>query len=488
MATLTLPEPALLEFVASCVDDPLRFVLGAFPWQEAGTPLETQTGPDSWQAELLEAIGRHVGTSRASFRHATASGHGVGKSALSAWLILWHLATHPHPQIVVTANTGVQLATKTWRELAKWLQCSICAETFTWTATKCYHRQHPATWFAAAVPWRVDRPEAFAGTHEAHVLIIMDEASAIDDLIWETTEGAMTTPGAMWLAFGNPTRTQGRFKECFAGGRFAHRWQTTQVDSRDAKMADQAQIAQWIADYGDDSDFVRVRVKGMFPRQAVGQFISEEAVREAVQREAVDDPLQPTIIGVDVARYGDDRSAIVVRQGARLLEVRVYRDLDTVRLAGFVCEVVDSHRAARPTVCIDGVGLGAGVVDVCRARGYRVEDVLAGSRASAAQHYFNLRAEMWDKMRRWVETRASFTASPELQADLTGPEYAYNELGQLQLERKEHMKARGLASPDLADALALTFAVPVALHTMPRPTAPAVPQLAGVPARLQWMG
>src|SRR5207342_2270793 len=129
-----------------------------------------------------------------------------------------------------------------------------------------------------AVPWRADRPEAFAGTHEQHVLILMDEASAIADLIWETTEGAMTTPGALWLAFGNPTRSSGRFKECFAGGRFAHRWQTTQVDSRTAKMADQAQIEQWLTDYGEDSDFVRVRVKGLFPRQAVGQFIGEDLI------------------------------------------------------------------------------------------------------------------------------------------------------------------------------------------------------------------
>ena len=480
MATLTLPEDVLIDFAVACQGDPLKFVLEAFPWGEAGTPLARERGPDTWQTDVLEALGTHTRTSSASFRHAVASGHGVGKSALASWIILWHLLTHPHPQIVVTANTGVQLSTKTWRELAKWLQLSVCAATFTWTATKCYHRAHAATWFAAAVPWRADRPEAFAGTHEQHVLILMDEASAIDDLIWETTEGAMTTPGAMWLAFGNPTRNQGRFKECFPGGRFAHRWHTTQVDSRTAKMADQAQIAQWIADYGEDSDFVRVRVKGVFPRQAVGQFIGEQAVQDALARFPVEDPLQPTIVGVDVARYGDDRSVIVVRQGARLLDVRVYRELDTVRLAGFVCEVADQYRQEQPTVCIDGVGLGAGVVDVCRSRGYRVEDVLNGSRAQDPLHYDNLRAESWDKMRQWLETRAALDAraayAPALTADLTGPEYGYNDKGLLQLERKEHMKARGLASPDLADALALTFAVPVAPKGMPPAMAPPMPQ------------
>src|SRR5262245_26680378 len=140
MATLTLPEADLIDFAASCVDDPLKFVLAAFPWGEAGTPLGSESGPDLWQADLLETLGAHIATAAASLRLAVASGHGVGKSALSAWVILWFLATRPHPQIVVTANTGTQLATKTWRELAKWLQLSVLAETFTWTATKCYHR------------------------------------------------------------------------------------------------------------------------------------------------------------------------------------------------------------------------------------------------------------------------------------------------------------------------------------------------------------
>ena len=218
MAMLCLPDADLLDFAASCVDDPLRFVLAAFPWGEPGTLLAHETGPDTWQMAVLEEMRVHIQTSTVAFRKAVASGHGVGKSALTSWIILWFLATHPHPQAVVTANTGTQLNTKTWRELAKWLQLSLYAETFAWTATKCYHRQHPATWFVAAVPWRADRPEAFAGTHEKHVLVIKDEASAIDDIIWENVEGAMTTPSAFWLAFANPTRNSGRSKSASRAG------------------------------------------------------------------------------------------------------------------------------------------------------------------------------------------------------------------------------------------------------------------------------
>ena len=476
MATLTLPEPSSSPSRPPAWTTRCTSCSPPSPGARPGTPLAAHAGPDTWQADVLEALGTHARTSGASFRHAVASGHGVGKSALAAWIILWHLSTHPHPQIVVTANTGVQLSTKTWRELAKWLQLSVYAETFTWTATKCYHRAHPATWFAAAVPWRADRPEAFAGTHEAHVLILMDEASAIDDLIWETTEGAMTTPGAMWVAFGNPTRSSGRFKECFAGGRFAHRWQTTQVDSRDARMADQAQIAQWLTDYGEDSDFVRVRVKGLFPRQAVGQFIGEDLITAAQARQAVEDPLQPCVVGVDVARFGDDRSVVLVRQGGTIRETRVYREIDTVGLAGYVCEVADLYRADTPTLFVDAVGIGAGVVDQCRARGYAVQEVQAGASAQDPLHYANKRAEMWHRTREWLHTRGCLTESPtmrELVADLTAPEYAYDAQGRLQIETKASMKGRGLASSDLADALCHTFAEPVAPRGLPAAPMPA---------------
>lgn len=487
---VALSDAELLAFASACQRDPLKFVQHGFPWLEPGTLLAPHAGPDVWQTNLLRAIGEHLSSSRESLRMATASGHGIGKTALVSWLILWFMLTRPQPQVLVTANTGSQLATKTWRELAKWLQMSACAETFHWTATRMYHKQFQSTWFAAAVPWRADRPEAFAGTHEQHVLIIMDEASAIDDIIWETTEGAMTTQGSLWLCFGNPTRATGRFRECFDGGRFAHRWKTFKVDSRTAKMADQKQLTAWITDYGDDSDFVRVRVKGEFPRVAVGQFISEEDVKNAEERPITVDPLQPTIIGVDVARFGDDRSVIVVRQGSMIVSCKIYREIDTVQLAGYVCELADTYMGEQPTICIDGIGLGAGVVDVCRRRNYRVEEVIAGAKPQDFLHYENCRSESWARMREWIKMRASFDISQpwyqELRADLLGLEYAFNDKGQLQMERKSHMKDRGLASPDVADALSFTFSVPVAPRNMEK-FMQTMPSFSGLPPGLAWM-
>ena len=197
-------SPASLEeAIAEFMTDPLGFVNAVFPWGEG--ELVGESGPDTWQAGVLSDIGQQCLTLDHALQYAVASGHGVGKTALIAWIILWFMSTRPHPQIVVTANTKSQLQTKTWRELSRWHKRAINAHWFDWQATSFKYKAHPETWTANAIPWSANNSEAFAGTHEAHVLVIYDEASAIDDVIWEVTEGAMTTPGAMWIAFGNPT-------------------------------------------------------------------------------------------------------------------------------------------------------------------------------------------------------------------------------------------------------------------------------------------
>jgi hypothetical protein len=476
----TLDEPQILATVArrtkarriqgtrapagQYVCDPLGFVQDTYPWGQG--PLSAWDGPDTWQTEVLTTLGQDLAAGTYQ-RFAVAAGKGIGKGALAAMLVHWFIATRPHPQIVVTANTKAQLETKTWRELAKWHQLSApLQQDYTWTKTLYQRTQTPATWFAAAIPWNEHKPEAFSGTHDQDVLMIADEASILPDTICDAIEGCLTTPGALCVFLGNPTRTTGRFREIFPGGRFAHRWRTWQIDSRTCRHTDKDLIAEWIADWGEDSDYIRVNVQGQFPRQAVGQFIGEDLIAAARERHAVDDPLQPTIIGVDVARFGDDRSVILVRCGGTIRETRIYREIDTVRLAGFVCEVADQYRSQRPTLFVDAVGIGAGVVDQCRARGYAVQEVQAGGSAQDPLHYANKRAEMWDRTREWLRSRgclADTAVMRELATDLQAPEYAYDRQGRLQIETKASMKSRGLASSDVADALVHTFCEPVAL-------------------------
>ena len=271
------PEQDLIEDLAGFYGDPLGFVRWAYPWREPGA-LASESGPDDWQTDVLTRLGAAVKSGKSAneaIRVAVASGHGIGKTALIAWIIHWFMSTREFPQVVVTASTQTQLSTKTWREVAKWHRLLINEHWFRWTATKFYHVQYPETWFASAIPWSENNADAFAGTHEKFVLIVYDEGNAISDIIWETTEGALTTPGALWMVFGNYTKNTGRFNDCFAG-RMRERWMRFQIDSRTAKKANLAQINQWIEDYGEDSDFVRIRVRGVAPRAGSDQFIGQD--------------------------------------------------------------------------------------------------------------------------------------------------------------------------------------------------------------------
>lgn len=448
---------SLLDAIAECYNDPLKFVMLAYPWGQAGTILEEHTGPDEWQVWCLNEIRQGTLTPGQAVQIAVASGHGIGKTALVSWIIHWFISTRQNPQIVVTANTQNQLDNKTWRELARWWKISIHKSWFEWTATKFYLKASPETWFAAAIAWSDKNSEAFAGTHEEHVLLIFDEASGIADVIWEVAEGAMTTPGAMWIAFGNPTKNTGRFRQCF--GKFKHRWTTRQVDSRTAKMADPTKLDEWVADYGEDSDFVRVRVRGVFPRAGSNQFISSEDVEICRHYVAEGYESQPILLGVDVARFGDDRTIIRPRQGRKVFEAMKYRGLDTMEVADRVIEMIERYR---PQVAfVDGGGLGAGVVDRLKQLGYgsKVVDVNAGSKALDEVKYFNLRAEMWGRMREAIKAGMDLPGDDvELVDDLTGIEYGLTNKQQVQLEKKTDLKKRGLSSPDDGDALALTYA------------------------------
>jgi hypothetical protein len=468
------PLKTLEDLALACQFDPLQFVCCAYPW-DTGL-LDGEVGPDTWQVEVLEHL-QHALLDPAhegALRIGIASGHGIGKGALSAWIIQWYMTCRPRPQIVVTANTQSQLLTKTWRELAKWHNLSLFQSWFAWTKTGYFKRGAEESWFAAAIPWNENKAEAFQGAHDKYVLILEDEASAIPDTIHDTIEGSMTTPQALWLKFGNPTRNTGRFKEIFAGGRFAHRWWTRQIDSRTCKKADQAQIAQWIADYGDDSDFVRVRVKGIFPRAGSTQFIGDDLIQRAKDRERVVDATAPVVMGVDVARFGDDRSVIVVRKGPQLLHKRGYREKSTVDVAGYVVEGMGAYKPQ--AVFIDTDGVGGGVYDIVVSLGYeKVHEVHSGAVARDTMHYANKRAEMWAGVKAWLEHRGQLSADDtEVIGELTGIEYGYDLKGRLQMEQKKDMKARGLASPDEADALVMTFAAVVAPLDLPTPEPPHV--------------
>jgi hypothetical protein len=460
-----------MERIPTYFNDPLGFVVYNYPWGQAGTMLAQDPGPDEWQRTVLKHIGDELvkGQSmakalRTAIRVAAATGHGVGKTALMAWLIQWFAATRPNPAIVVTANTEKQLSTKTWRELSKWHNISLIRPWFEWTATKYYLKEEPETWFASAIPWSENNAEAFAGTHEKYVLILMDEASAIADVIFDTLEGALTGDQAIIVCFGNPTRNTGRFREFWR--KLVHRWWTIQVDSRTARKANQAQIKQWLEDWGEDSDFFRIRVRGLFPRQASNQLNPEELVLAAMKREAAGWEWEPVIIACDVARYGDDFTTILVRQGRKVHEINAFTQLDSAQVADKLVEAYDHYKGdgsrGEPVIFIDTTGgLGAGPLDILRRLGYKKTfEVVFGSNARNKEKYFNKRAEMWHLAHLWMKDGA-LPSCPELLEDLTNIEYYIYTDKRLRLEAKDDLKERIGRSPDWGDALAISFAYTV---------------------------
>jgi len=275
------------KILATCLHDPLKFVNTVYPWGQAGTVLEKVKGPRAWQKEVLIEIGEHLISSRKHepLKIARASGHGIGKTALMSWVNQWAMCTMVEARGVVTANTESQLRTKTWPELRKWYNLLAVKDLFRVdnTVFRCDDHDYEMTWRSDAIPWSANNTEAFAGLHNVgkRILVEYDEASAIDDKIFEVTEGALTDAETeiVWLIMGNPTRPVGRFYDCFNIQR--HRWSHKQIDARNVEGTNKKQLAEWVEDHGEDSDFVRIRVRGMFPRSGTNQLIGTDIVTEA---------------------------------------------------------------------------------------------------------------------------------------------------------------------------------------------------------------
>lgn len=466
-------ELELASDIGSYSLNPPGLVRYVFPW--GGDTLKTP-GPRNWQSDILEHIKAHLAdpaTRCQPLQIAVASGHGIGKSALIAMIMEWAQSTCEDCKIIATAGTGTQLQTKTVPEVQKWFRLAINAHWWDINATsiRCKDQSHQSMWRTDFITWSKEKSEAFAGLHNQgrRIVIIFDEASAVDDLIWEVTEGALTDEDTeiIWIAFGNPTRNNGAFYRAITG---ANRWVKRQIDSRTVEGTNKALLDAQIKEWGEDSDRARVRIRGEFPRGGSTQFIDGDLVAAARKRVVVGHEHSPVILAVDVARFGDNRSVIMRRQG-RVAEIAggkpkgVFYGMDTQKLGGMVQEAIEREKP--DGVVIDGDGIGGAVVDYLTARGYGSKQGMAlvefhgGAAATDPNKYFNRRTEIWGMTKDWLEG-GQIPDEPEIETDLTGPDYGYHPTRNcIVLESKDEMRARGVDSPDYGDALAMTFAVKI---------------------------
>jgi len=460
-------EDQLIEDIAGFTHDPYGYACYAFPWGEKETPLENESGPREWQKEVLNEIGDHLQnpeTRHQPLQIARSSGHGIGKSALFGMVVDWAMDTCEDTRIIVTANTDGQLKSKTVPEVIKWRNMSITEHWFNSTATAIYSNQpkHDKSWRCDFLPWSKDNTEAFAGLHNKgkRIVILFDEASAIDDVIWEVIEGALTDEDTeiIWIAFGNPTRNTGRFRECWR--QHSKDWSTKKIDSRTVPGTNKVKIKKWEESYGVDSDWFRVRVRGEFPNASASQFIPTELIERnrGSHLNSHQYDFAPVILTCDPAWWGDDDIVIGYRQGLhhRVLETFKKNNNDVV-VANKLARYEDEHNA--DAVFID-MGYGTGIYSAGTTMG-RSWQLVAFSSESGRKDCYNKRAEMLVSIKEWLEAGGVLDPDDELYEELIALETMPTMDGKFKFPPKADMKKVIGRSPNKLDQLGLTFAFPV---------------------------
>lgn len=455
-----------------------------FPWDQRGTPLEGRKAPRKWQIRELKRYGEHIrknvvllsqGKPLETYQFALCSGRGIGKSAFYGMVSWFHMSCWPGSTTIAAANGEPQLDSKTFPEIKKWFTLAINSHWFDLNARSV----RPAQWFKEQLEaqlkldcgyyyvqgqlWTEEKPDAFAGAHNMKgIIVLFDEASGIPGPIWTVAKGFFTEPCVTraHFAFSNGRKNTGPFFECFH--KMRNFWHHLQIDSRDVEDVDTADLEQIITEHGEDSDEARVEVRGMFPSKGDHQLIGPEMVEAAQERSVMQDTGAPLVMGCDVARFGEDKCVISFRQGrdARSIEWLNFKKISTTQFARHIADAINKYNP--DAVFIDGNGVGGGVIDTLKDWKYSVIEVQFGASADDTKQYMNKRTECWCKMADWL----SVGAIPYLQGlkdDMTAPEYGFSGVDNLKaMEPKEKTKKRGFASPDFADALALTFAQPVA--------------------------
>ncbi len=488
----TQADLELADEMAACMYDPLRFVLVAYDW-----PINGEPGPDTFQREFLKALGEQVQQRRFNgydavlpVRMGTSSGHGIGKSVLSAWIVNWIMSTRPYCKGTVTANTNDQLEKKTWAAVREWTKRCITSHWFEINSNKMYRKGMVESWFCAPASCAEENSEAFAGQHakDSTSFYIFDEASAIPDKIWEVAEGGLTDGEAMIFAFGNPTRNTGRFHQV-AFGSARDRWQVRVIDSRDCKFSNKELIAEWLQDYGDESDFFRVRVRGLPPSASELQYIDGTRVHQAGINvpQVLDD--EPLVAGVDVSGGGSSLTVCRFRKGFDARSIKPIRLTgeqtmahDRQLVVSVLAQALEQHQLH--AMFIDAA-YGAVIVSRLRQLGYQqVHEVNFGG-GSPDPYCDNMRSWMYKQCKDWLPKGAIDQKDHHLAADLTAPGYHLTKSNKLVIESKAQLQKRQGAPLHDSDSLVLTWAMPVRLTSAQKHASRNIPFPSGPGA---WLG
>ena len=413
--------------------------------------------PTTQQAQVLNVVPYAIENKKGIV---VKSGHGTGKTALESWIVLWWMTCFVYPKIPCTAPTQHQLYDVLWTELAKWHKKSKVADMFEWRKTHFWNKDYPEAWFAVAQT--SSKPDALQGFHAKHLLFMIEEASGVPTEIIEVAEGTQTQEGALIIMFGNPTQVSGAFYDAFHDKRSFY--YTFTFNSEGSPLVDESYYKRIAAKYGRDSDIYRVRVLGEFPKAEPDTLISVDVCEKAAMKEDVFPNRQfwqDIEIGVDVARFGDDETVIYSRVGKVINFENAFRNRDLMYVTGEVVKVIKMYEGKNVMVNVDDSGLGGGVTD--RLKELAMQGIINcavfgvnNGGSARSDKFLNVGAEMWFFMKDWL-TDGKIPNDSDLIAQLSTRKYSVNSSGKNVIESKEHMKSRGLTSPDRADAAILTL-------------------------------
>ena len=439
-----MSDNPLTEFVLRYRDNPVLFVkevLGATPYD--------------YQEEFLNAISD--GERKMSVR----SGHGTGKSTSASWAMLWFLLLRFPNKVVVTAPTSSQLFDALFAELKRWINelPPHLQQLLTVKSDRVELTSAASEAFISARTSRAETPEALAGVHSENVFLVVDEASGVPEKVFEAAAGSMSGHSATTLLLSNPTRSSGTFYE--SQTRMSKSWWTRRWSCVDSPLVSDEFVEEMRERYGEESNAFRIRVLGEFPMADDDTIIPFHLAHSATQRDIEMTPDIRPIWGLDVARFGTDKTALCKRYGNVVTDIDAWQGLDLMQTVGRVMAEYEALPSSqRPTeILVDSIGVGGGVVDRLRELGVPVRGINVGEAPAMGKTYMNLRSELWFKTKGWLEDRScKIPRDDQLVAELTGIRYAFTSSGKMKAESKDAMRKRGLKSPDLADALCLTMA------------------------------
>lgn len=420
--------------------------------------------PDPWQIEFLEAVAK--GYRRLGIR----SSHGVGKTTAAAWAAIWYLATRYPVKIVLTSPTHSQLFDALFAELRSQLlkMPAFMQALFEVTSDRVVLKADPTGAFLSLKVSSKERPEAMAGIHSEHVMLIADEASGIPEPVFEAAAGSMSGQTAVTILLGNPIRATGYFHSCFHPPLNETYW-TKKVSCYDSPRVSQDFIDDMKSRYGEDSNAFRTRCLAEFPLADSDALLSRALVEAAMVREIEAAPNTPLIISVDPARFGTDRTAMCLRRGPVVESIRYWQGLDLMSTAGVIVhefETLSPQDKETAEIMVDSIGIGAGLCDRLIELGLPVRAVNVSESSSIMSNCNRLRDELWFRVKEWIEAKnCKIPYNEDLLTDLCSPKFGFLSNGKLKVESKDEMRRRGVRSPDLADALALGFASSAATMT-----------------------